>query len=130
MNRDGFPFWRMVLAVALGTLLAGAIVAAVSLLVVNVAADEAARVLNEELREMEAKRVVAEQERQRQAHVRREQQSAAKEKRDSRPLLPQGTEAMMTGSTACMYGYKSIKLADGRWQQLLAGGQAQPCRTN
>jgi hypothetical protein len=130
MKSDGFPFWRMVLAVALGTLLAGAIAAAVGLLWLNMAADEAARVLDEELREMEAKRVVAEQERQHEPHVRREQQAAAEAKGDRRPLLPQGTDAMTTGSTACMYGYKSIKLADGRWQQLLAGGQAQPCRTN
>jgi hypothetical protein len=125
-----FPFWRMVLAVALGSLLAMAISWAVGLALVKLAADQALHQLNEQARLAEAKRIENEQVRQHEAAVRRQQEAEAAAKRDPRPLLKQGTDAMPSGTTACMFGYRSVKLADGRWQQLLRGGQAQPCRTN
>lgn len=128
-DNSSFPFWRMVLAVALGSLLATAISWAVGLALANMAAEQAVQTLNG-ARKAEAERIKVEQARQHQLAVRRQQQAEAEAKRDPRPLLKQGTDAMAAGTVACMFGYRSMKLASNSWQQQLVNGKAQPCRTN
>jgi hypothetical protein len=75
-------------------------------------------------RQIERRRLA--QQRQAEAAEQRRRADAA---RDRRPLMKQATDAMPVGTLACLYGYQSRRTRDGRWEQLLVAGQAQPCRT-
>jgi uncharacterized protein HemX len=133
---QGFPFWKLALAIALGLVIAAALIWTA----VEARARYELRQLQIQMQAIERKaQADLARQRQLQADQRRaaqqqqaalaEQRRRAEASRDRRPILRQGHDSMPAGTVACMFGYQSQRMRDGGWQQLLVGGQAQPCRS-
>jgi hypothetical protein len=126
MHRDqGFPFWRLVLAVALGVLIANGITSLAGLVFARIVLQSAAEQLQRETAAVAAKS--RETLARSQAEL-RQQQANERDWREG-PYVQPATDRLRPGDVGCMNGTVVRREANG-WTQM-NGGSAGPlkCRT-
>lgn len=127
------PFWPMAGAVAVGSLIAAAIVWLAVEVRVRWELNSAAQALRDATAAMEAESVKQQQAAQmRSFEARRQAQATASAQRDRREgrYLREATSAVPVGELACLAGSIVKREANGWQQQFDGAGSAIKCRTN